>query len=57
MKYHVHFVDCQHIRFQQDVNFLTKFLYANDWNAEEALNKIVNSYRLKVSDSRIIENG
>ncbi|XP_037024687.1 clavesin-1 [Bradysia coprophila] len=39
--------DYRHIRFQQDVNFLTKFLYANDWNAEEALNKIVNSYRLK----------
>lgn len=45
----VNVLDYPHIRFQQDVNYLTKFLYANDWNAVEAVNKIKNSYRLKVS--------
>lgn len=42
-------LDYPSINFQQDIHFLTKYLFANDWNATEAVKKIVQSYRLKVS--------
>lgn len=45
--------DYPSINIQQNVNFLTKYLYANDWNAQDAIKKIVQQYRLKVSASRV----
>lgn len=41
-------LDYPSINFQQDIDFLTKYLYANDWNARDAIKKIVQLYRIKV---------
>lgn len=47
-------LDYPSINFQQDVDFLTKYLYANDWNARDAIKKIVQLYRIKVRTEELI---
>lgn len=48
------FLEYPSINFQQDINFLTKYLRMSDWNPQEAIEKIIYAYRLKASMSCLI---